>query len=356
MENFIKYLEVRNFKSLKDLKIECSKINLFIGRTNVGKSNLLEALSLLGKSSGEKFYSNMIKYQDIDNLFYNSNVKNPVIITTDKHKAILKRWNKEEFGFFQNLINNDLDLYKHYHENLTNTISNFQEFMKEKFLDDNWLNKIYGGKIETKSNKLYPKNNINSNIKYYKFKLVDFTHDDPDSLSYPNGSNLFSILSTNEQLKKTIVSYMKDYDLELLYQPSINNFKIQKRKGYLVYDIPFVVFSDSILKITFYKAAILSNEDSVLIFEEPEVNSYPPYIRDLTDEILEDKKNQFFISTHSPYIFEKIIQENRDDISVFVLDYKDHESVAYNMSDDQIMKILDYDMDVFLNMDKIIYE
>lgn len=356
MENFIKYLEVKNFKSLKDLKIECSKINLFIGKTNVGKSNLLEALSLLGKSSGDRFYSDMIKYKDIDNLFYNSYVKNPVNITTDKHKAVLKRWDKEKFGFFQNLINNKIDLSEHYHENLTNTISNYQEFMKENFSDENWLKKTYGGKIEIKSNKLYPKNDINSNVKYYKFKLVDFSDDELDSLNYPNGRNLFSILSTNEQLKKNIVSYMKEYDLELLYQPTINNFKIQKRKGNIVYDIPFEVFSDSIMKIIFYKAAILSNEDSVLIFEEPEVNSYPPYIRDLTNEILEDKKNQFFISTHSPYIFEKIIQEDRDDISIFALDYKNHETVAHKMSDDQIMKILDYDMDVFLNMDKIIYE
>ncbi|MCS6962894.1 AAA family ATPase [Thermoflexus sp.] len=40
----ISYLEIRNFKSIKELRIDCRRVNLFIGPPNTGKSNLLEAL------------------------------------------------------------------------------------------------------------------------------------------------------------------------------------------------------------------------------------------------------------------------------------------------------------------------
>jgi AAA15 family ATPase/GTPase len=44
MENFIKQVNIHNFKSIADLKLEdCKRINLFIGYPNVGKSNVLEA-------------------------------------------------------------------------------------------------------------------------------------------------------------------------------------------------------------------------------------------------------------------------------------------------------------------------
>ena len=42
----IKDLKISNFKSIKNLEIEAKRINLFIGAPNVGKSNVLEALSL----------------------------------------------------------------------------------------------------------------------------------------------------------------------------------------------------------------------------------------------------------------------------------------------------------------------
>jgi AAA15 family ATPase/GTPase len=36
----IKNLEIKNFKSVKHLKLDCKRINLFIGEPNTGKSNI----------------------------------------------------------------------------------------------------------------------------------------------------------------------------------------------------------------------------------------------------------------------------------------------------------------------------
>ena len=48
MENAIKFLRIQDLKSIKDVTLHPRRVNLIIGGPNVGKSNLLEAVSLLG--------------------------------------------------------------------------------------------------------------------------------------------------------------------------------------------------------------------------------------------------------------------------------------------------------------------
>ena len=42
----IQNLNIKNYKSINDLHLECSRINVLIGEPNSGKSNILEALDL----------------------------------------------------------------------------------------------------------------------------------------------------------------------------------------------------------------------------------------------------------------------------------------------------------------------
>jgi predicted ATPase len=51
---------VRNFKSLRDVKIELGQLNVFIGENGVGKSNILEAIGMLSTAlSGAMGYSGL---------------------------------------------------------------------------------------------------------------------------------------------------------------------------------------------------------------------------------------------------------------------------------------------------------
>lgn len=47
MENAIKLLRIQNFKSIKDVTMKPRRVNIIIGEPIVGKSNILEAMSLL---------------------------------------------------------------------------------------------------------------------------------------------------------------------------------------------------------------------------------------------------------------------------------------------------------------------
>ena len=39
-------LEIKNFKSIKSLKLGCKRLNIFIGEPNTGKSNILESIGM----------------------------------------------------------------------------------------------------------------------------------------------------------------------------------------------------------------------------------------------------------------------------------------------------------------------
>ncbi len=42
----IKNLHVKNFNSIKDLDIDCSRVNIFIVELNTGKSNILDIVRI----------------------------------------------------------------------------------------------------------------------------------------------------------------------------------------------------------------------------------------------------------------------------------------------------------------------
>ncbi|HEX8506396.1 MAG TPA: AAA family ATPase [Hymenobacter sp.] len=92
MENAIKFLRIQNFKSIKDVTLHPRRVNLIIGEPNVGKSNLLEAMSLLGGityEQGDKFMESFIRYEELRQLFYDNLVGNTIKVETDKNVALL---------------------------------------------------------------------------------------------------------------------------------------------------------------------------------------------------------------------------------------------------------------------------
>ena len=79
----IENLQIKNFKSIKTLDLDCRRINLFIGEPNVGKSNILEAISFFSvpfHKNEDKFLGDFIRYENLSNLFYNQDLNKPIQI------------------------------------------------------------------------------------------------------------------------------------------------------------------------------------------------------------------------------------------------------------------------------------
>ena len=69
-------IEIKNFKSIRHQKIEgCKRINVFIGYPNVGKSNILEAISTLQycKQSVNQNFQNFCRFEKPAEIFFEAN-------------------------------------------------------------------------------------------------------------------------------------------------------------------------------------------------------------------------------------------------------------------------------------------
>ena len=60
-----------------------------------------------------------------------------------------------------------------------------------------------------------------------------------------------------------------------------------------IFIIPYNSTADTLQRIIFFKTAITSNTDSVILFEEPEAHSFPPFMSHITQEMIYKKDNQF---------------------------------------------------------------
>jgi AAA15 family ATPase/GTPase len=87
----------------------------------------------------------------------------------------------------------------------------------------------------------------------------------------------------------------------------------------------------------------------VLLFEEPEAHAFPPYMSKFTQDMINKKDNQFFIATHSPYILKDLLENAREELSVYMVDYQEKQTVVKHLSDEQLHDIYQYGVDLFTN-------
>ena len=88
------------------------------------------------------------------------------------------------------------------------------------------------------------------------------------------GMLLKLIIYTHFDIRKEVANLFENYNLKLLYNSTEKGFSILKNlKDDVIFSIPYELVADTLQRLVFYKAAILSNKDSILLFEEPAVRS-----------------------------------------------------------------------------------
>ena len=323
-------LSVSNFKSVRQLDIECKKVNLFIGEPNTGKSNILEVLGFIGWLGQPRdiLLSDSIRFQNMPNLFYDQLLDQDIVVKasiTDKSYP-------------------NLDVVLKHHK------SKFQFMERGKpFRAVN-----YEGKMDEAV--LIPISGKMARIKLFRFKALDrYDSNQSESLRPPNGDNLFSVVISSKSLRETMTEFFRKYGLKLVMKPHEKVFELQKEVDDLVFSYPYTLTSDTLRRIIFYTVAIASNKDSVLVFEEPESNAFPYYTKYLGERIALDQTNQFFIATHNPYLLSAIIEKTRkEDVQVFITYFKDFQTRVKPLMPDQVAELME--ADPFFNLDRFIEE
>lgn len=369
MDNLINHLEIQNFKSIKKLKMDCKRINVLIGKPNVGKSNILEALSLYDlpithPSPQHKILSEYIRYEKLSNLIYDQDRKKQVFIKSDIGFAGMRFQmnNFNAYDFYSGSDNKVLAGIDKVENTYGNSIEEYFKGIYNKEINqhpnatdykNNRVSTYYERVHETGGrNTNFPGINRYSPVKKYHFRPnVKFDNHFPLYLTPPYGDNLFSILENNKDIFKECAEFFKEYGLNLLLDLTNDNLDIQKVVGEGVVKIPYSLLADTLQRIIFHIAAIKSNTNSVILFEEPENHSYPSYINKLADAIINDKFNQYFITTHSPYLLTPFIEEcPLDEISIFIAQYEKYETKVRALTDEEIKDIMNNGIDLFYNI------
>lgn len=346
--SFIDNIEIKNFKSIRHQKIEgCKKNNVFIGYPNVGKSNILEAISIYSLGSNNDNLEDFVRFEDAVSLFFNGNIQDSFEIELNKNHRVVgfyfdnllvlkRQYSKEEILFNSTTFEN-----RHNDANITNVWA--------MEIDNN--NKL----LSFSKTEMYLQvaSQIIGDVRKYTYKKDILQSKDGYSyLSFPFGENIFSILSSHSEIRKDVIDLFKPFDLLLNFDRGKNTLRIAKDfKDGSIFTLSYSMIADTLQRLIFHKAAVATNRNSVLVFEEPEANMFPPYIKKLTTDILSDKTNQFFLATHSPYVLDELILEAGDNLSVYLVDYKDGETIIHPLSNDELSEIRQYGVDLFFNIE-----
>lgn len=320
----IKSVSIKNFKSIKSVTLsDCRRINVLIGRPNVGKSNILEALALFDVpymvNTSTKSIKNLVRIENTADLFHNGNSTAPVEVLAD---------------------DNSLNVSRSANNGLTVDISSGQ----------NDVSKYSFSSSLTLSTKKDPA--VLPRILAYFFpKQFVPESSNIGFLLPPAGANLMETVANLPTLKSGLAELFHDYGLKMMFDSGSQEIKAMRENGLDMFLVPFNSLADSLQRLIFYKAAIKSNTNKVICFEEPEAHTFPPYISNVVNDIISDDSNQFFITTHSPYVMSSLLESAGDDLAVYVVDMANNKTVIRCLTDQQLQEAYDNGMDMFYNLE-----
>lgn len=312
----IKSVSIKNYRSFNDLGIDVdspNRINIFIGKNNSGKSNIIKFLALF----------NGPFLQSINSISYNQEVSANLGITLDDHFSF-DRKNNIEFTIKKNvnaeikekLINIDIEeIYITY--TLINRGGSYVLKIKETSIDSLDEQKIrnfetefvnryggsQGGMIDQAKKRV---NSILNLSQYIKFEKVEYLEE-------------FRKLSGSKELREKLWE---------IINPEYINFKEAKKKRELLYEYFKLVFNyeieitiphidseinliieseqkplsslgSGLQQIILIAFKILTTNANIICIDEPELYLHPGAQRALLNLISKIDDKQFFLSTHS---------------------------------------------------------
>ncbi|KPV61903.1 MAG: recombination protein F [Candidatus Bathyarchaeota archaeon BA2] len=323
----IKSLEIENFKSIKYLKLDCKRINLFIGEPNTGKSNILEAIGLLshvphyGPLRGIRRF---VRFENMRDLFYDRALENKVNISFDG--------NALETTFKDGLF------YGNYFKGKEPSVQLFNY----NYEGSGGVSLLHPDLVQ---------------FKFYRFAVMEnFPNQQSDFLRPPNGDNLLAVILTRKDLRALTKQIFDRFGLALVFEPQEGRIRVQKQLEDIIIAFPYSLASETLQRLFFFLTAIHSNKNSILAFEEPEAHAFPHYTKYLAEVIALDKnENQYFISTHNPYFLLSVLEKTpKNEIAIFNTHLENYQTKVKALTEDEMKEVLEKGIDLFFDIERFL--
>lgn len=340
----INRLSIKNYKSIKDITLNTKRVNVFIGEHNSGKSNILEAMSWLSLNMLEPSrFQQVFRFKTANDFFYDGDISRPIDVITDDlclriqyartdHNAILNYFD----GVLYDASSDVESIMQQIRR--TGSANNFNSFI-----------------LKFDGNPSAINGELTSKFKTYVFKRVDrFYNGLVPFLNPPFGDNIPSLLVSNVRYKELISSIFKEKGFRLILKPVQVEMEIAKEVNDELYVYPYETISETLQRIVFYTLAIETNKNSILIFDEPESNTFPMYTKQMAEMIALDSSNQYFIATHNPYLLGSIISKTpSSELAVFVTKMDNYSTMVSEVSEANLSMLLSSGIDFFFNLNKL---
>jgi hypothetical protein len=323
----INNLKIQNFKSIKELDLPSKRFNLFIGRPNAGKSNILEAVGIFSIPHYDGDIKSFVRLETLNDIFYDHALEEKIKIKTDKDEA-------------------EISFDGQYWVTLTCDIGQSTQ--------SGWSRKEYNFEgYPTRGLEPFP-----TKIKFYRFKVLEkFERTQAQFLYPPSGDNLFALLTSRKELKSLIKNIFDEFGLRVVFKVAEKKIEVMKEIEDIVYTYPYSIVSDTLQRLVFHMVAIETNKDATIIFEEPEAHAFPYYTKYLAERIALDKTNQYFIATHNPYFLSSVLEKApKKDVQINVVYFKDYQTRVKQLSEKEMVEVMDLNDSVFFNLERFIPE
>jgi len=356
----IKNLGIANFRSFDSIGIvieNLKKINIFIGKNNSGKSNILRFLNLcfeaykkkteLTESMFNLFRTEFDKYENYF-LGKNNNLEITISICPEDFHAKLTKYVHpddlltmkidlfdgkviEKCEIFEKL--NALELLSFSRENQI-ALSNKDRSVEE-------LNKLLFKKIVHYFSDLSSKIILIPNFR----KIIERKEDQESNIV--DGRNIISKLFEmqlpayrNEENKLKFLK-IQEFVRDLLDDPNINIEIPHDKKNMLVemngYRRPLESFGTGIHELVIMCSALALYEKRIVCIEEPEIHLHPYLQRKFINFLLCKTDNTYFITTHS-----NVFLDFNENTSIYHVTYNELKTtVSYANTSEKCCAILD---------------
>ena len=321
-------VNIKNFKSIRDLEFAPKRVNVFVGEPNTGKSNIIESLAVFSKGvyGNTDVLQDALRFKTVSDLFFDHDLSVPASVIADRFDWSLKF----ESPYFSGSYG------------VSGEAGNFNIQVSPALkLDVSQIPDL--------------------RVCFYRFKALSAFNDARlGSLQAPYGTNLVALLMTNKRLRSLVSDLFQDKGFRLVIDQEKGELSMAKVVGDEFYSFSYPTISETLRRIVFFTAVLESNENAVLLFDEPEANTFPFYTKYLAERIALDTSNQFFITTHNPYLLSSVVEKTpMKDLNVFVARMEKtekFETKLMRVPDTKLPDLLEMNSDAFFNLEKLVEE
>ena len=375
-------LTISNFKSIKDLSLELSTINVFIGQNRSGKSSVQQAFGLLKQSPEREinWNGNVVNLKDFTNVLNNKTKTNLISIRfggIDYASANLEKIldvHKIEFGINYEIEENELNAIDYgiatSRFNIDGRITPYSEGRDKKNIEIPGANIKIKETLSVQSPLIASGGSYSAEVKPETYNIITKAVDELtgvftkhiqnfvfvpvlrgfDSTTYPLSDKNPESVPTGEGLSKqseqaaSSFAYNKPIEekVSMIMSKIIPDIKIEHRlspkKVSMVsvdkhgeYNISSEGFGLNQLCFLFQQL-VIAKKNSLVFIEEPEIALHPAAHADVCNALIEEVQRvpkRLIITTHSEHIllgFLEAIMEKRlnpKNLNVFYFERED---------------------------------